>query len=155
MIKPWRFCAVVLSATAAFSLAADESPTPVPGVEIRGPNARPGYPDAFALGYKIAEDSISPDGKYGIIYADNPLLAEREVARNFLVALKPFRVLAVAEAYRYYDREALAVEWTKDSSAALVEVPGKWGPIRLHAIRNTRRTRDAADGPLFADPATA
>ena len=41
MIKPWRFCAVVLSASAAFSLAADESPAPVPDVEIHGPNVRP------------------------------------------------------------------------------------------------------------------
>src|SRR5438128_10445380 len=41
MIKSWRFCAVVLSASAAFSLAADESPAPVPDVEIHGPNVRP------------------------------------------------------------------------------------------------------------------
>src|SRR5437588_13052629 len=41
MIKPWRFCAVVLSASAAFSLAADESPAHVPDVEIHGPNVRP------------------------------------------------------------------------------------------------------------------
>jgi len=105
---------------------------------------RPGYPDAFAFGYKLAEDSISPDGKYGVIYADNPLLAEREVARNFLVALKPFRVLALTEAYRYYDREALTVEWTKDGSAALVEVAGKWGPIgfTLFELHDGRVTRE-------------
>src|SRR5438445_10810397 len=41
MIKPWRFCAVVLPASAAFSLAADKSPAPVPDVEIHGPNVRP------------------------------------------------------------------------------------------------------------------
>src|SRR5437879_949873 len=67
MIKPWRFCAVVLSASTAFSLAADESPGPVPDVEIRGTNVRPGYPDAFALGYRLVDDSISPDGKYAVI----------------------------------------------------------------------------------------
>ena len=41
MIKPRRFCAVVLSASAAFSLAADEFPALVPDVEIHGPNVRP------------------------------------------------------------------------------------------------------------------
>ena len=41
MIKPWRFCAVVLSASAAFSLAAVKSPAPVPDIEIHGPNVLP------------------------------------------------------------------------------------------------------------------
>ena len=48
MIKPWRFCAVVLSASAAFSLAADEFPALVPDVEIHGPNVRPEQNDAAA-----------------------------------------------------------------------------------------------------------
>jgi hypothetical protein len=142
----WRkLFGFVFVAVATFSIAADESSTPAPDVEIHGPNVRAGYPDAFALGYKLANDSISLAGKYGVIYADNPLLVEREVACNFLVALKPFCVLAVTEAYRYYDREALAVEWTKDSSAALVDVAGKWGSIgftlfELHDGRVTRQT---------------
>ena len=67
MIKPWRFCAVVLSASAAFSLAADESPAPVPDVEIHGPNVRPEQNDAAAqynlgiyyeYGRGVAEDSV-------------------------------------------------------------------------------------------------
>ncbi len=69
MIKPWRFCAVVLSASAAFSLAADEFPAPVPDVDIHGPNVRPeqNYVDAqFNLGFcyeygeGVAEDSDEP-----------------------------------------------------------------------------------------------
>jgi hypothetical protein len=142
-MTPRRLFTVILLASAAVSTAADDSPTPTPKIEIRGPNVRPGYPDAFALGYKLAEDSVSPDGKYGVIYADNPLLAERKVACNFLVALKPFRILGVTEAYRYYDREGLDVGWTKDSSAALVEVPGKWGSIgfTLFELQDGRVTR--------------
>ncbi len=67
MIKPWRFCAVVLSASAAFSLAADESPAPVPDVEIHGPNVRPeqNYAAAqynlgfcYAHGDGVAEDLV-------------------------------------------------------------------------------------------------
>jgi hypothetical protein len=142
-MKPRRLWTFVWLTSAAFSSAADESPTPVPDIEIHGPNVRPGYPDAFALGYKIAENSISPDGKYGVIYANASVLVEREVARNFLVALKPFRVLALTEAYRYYNKEGIFVEWTKDSSAALVEVSGKWGPIgfTLFELRDGRVTR--------------
>jgi hypothetical protein len=48
MIKPWRFCAVVLSASAVFSLGADGTPAPVPDVEIHGPNVRPEQNDAEA-----------------------------------------------------------------------------------------------------------
>ena len=67
MIKPWRFYAVVLSASAAFSLAADESPAPVPDVEIHGPNVRPeqNYAAAqynlgfcYAHGDGVAEDLV-------------------------------------------------------------------------------------------------
>jgi hypothetical protein len=142
MVKPRRLCAVVLSASAAFSFAADESPTPVPEVEIRGPNVRPGYPDAFAMGYKLAEDSVSPDGKYGVIYCNDPDIVT-EGARNFLVALKPFRILAVVDEFSYRDRAELKIEWTKESSAALVEVAGKWGPIgfTLFELRDGRVTR--------------
>jgi TPR repeat protein len=67
MIKPSRFCAVVLSASAAFSLAADEFPAPVPDVEIHEPNVRPeqNYAAAqfnlgfcYAHGPGVAEDSV-------------------------------------------------------------------------------------------------
>ena len=69
MIKPWRFCAVVLSASAAFSLAADEFPAPVPDVDIYGPNVRPeqNYAAAqsnlgfcYEYGEGVAEDSDEP-----------------------------------------------------------------------------------------------
>jgi len=145
MMKLQRLCTVILLASAAFSRAADESPTPAPQAEIQGANVRPGYPDAFAFGYKLAEDSVSPDGKYGLIYCDDPSIVERDAGRNFLVTLNPFRILAVVDAYRYYDREDVDVEWAKDSSVALVGVPGKWGPIgftlfEFHDGRVTRQT---------------
>ncbi|MGC1321032.1 MAG: hypothetical protein WA849_02515 [Candidatus Udaeobacter sp.] len=142
MMKPRRLWTFVWLASAAFSSASDESPAPVPNVEIHGPNARPGFPDAFAFGYKLANDSISPDDKYGVIYADSTLIVD-EVMRNFLVALKPFRILALADAYNYYNREGMTVEWTKDSSAVFVQVEGKWGPLgfTLFEMRDGRVTR--------------
>jgi hypothetical protein len=129
MMTPRRLFTVILLASAAFSTAADESPAPVPNVEILGPNARPGFPDAFAFGYHVADDSISPDGKYAVI---SPSLhrISYEVARDFLVALKPFRFLAVNEAETPNDiRNTTFVEWAKDNSAVVISVDGKWGPV--------------------------
>ena len=67
MIKPWRFCAVVLSASAAFSLAADEFPALVPDVEIHGPNVRP------EQNYAAAQSNL------GFCYAHGPGVAEDSV----------------------------------------------------------------------------
>jgi hypothetical protein len=126
-MKPRRLLIVVWLASAAFSLAEDESPAP--DVEIHGPNVRPGYPDAFAVGYHVADDSISPDGKYAIISPDLHRISY-EVARDFLVALKPFRFVAVNKAETPYDiRNTTFVEWIKDNSAVVISVEGKWGPV--------------------------
>jgi hypothetical protein len=142
MMIPRRLFTVILLASAAFSIAAEDSPAPASKIEIRGPNVRPGYPDAFALGYRLAENSVSPDGKYGVIYCNDPDIVT-EGARNFLVALKPFRILAVVDEFSYRDRTELKTEWTKDSSAAVVEVAGKWGPIgfTLFELPDGRVTR--------------
>ena len=128
-MKPRWLWTFVWLASAAFSSAADESPAPVPDIEIHGPNIRPGYPDAFALGYKLADNSISPDGKYAFI-SPNLHRVGYEVARDFLVALKPFRIVAVNEPQTSYDiRNRTFVEWAKDNSAVVVTVQGKWGPV--------------------------
>jgi len=82
MMKPRWLWTFVWFTSAAFSSAADESPAPVPDIEIHGPNVRPGFPDAFALAYKLADDSISPDGKYGLI-SPNLHRISYEVARDF------------------------------------------------------------------------
>jgi hypothetical protein len=129
MMTPQPLFTVILLASAAFSGAADKSPTPAPEIEIHGPNVRPGYPDAFALGYKLADDSISPNGKYAVI-SPNLHRISYEVARDFLVALKPFRFVAVNEADTPYDiRNTTFVKWTTDNSAVVISVEGKWGPI--------------------------
>jgi hypothetical protein len=128
-MKPRRLWTLVWLASAAFLLAVDESPAPVPEIEIHGPNVRPGYPDAFAFGYHVADDSISPDGKYAVI-SPNLHRVGYEVARDFLVELKPLRFLAINEAETSYDiRNTTFVEWAKDSSAVVVSVEGKWGPV--------------------------
>jgi len=157
-MKPRRLWTLVWLASAAFSSAADESPAPVPDVEIRGPNVRPGYPDAFALAYHVADDSISPDGKYAVI-SPNLHRVGYEVARDFLVALKPFRFLAVNEAETSYDiRNTTFVEWAKDNSAVVVTVQGKWGPVaftlfELQDGRVKRQTNLFAEIVRLLEPA--
>ena len=121
---------------------------------VGGVSVVPGYPDAFAFGYQVADDSLSPDGKYGVIYADATWIDE-SIASNFLVALNPFRILAVNEGAAYYtynahSRRQIEVEWVKDNSAVLVGVYGKWGllGLNLFELRDghvTRRTN------LFAE----
>jgi hypothetical protein len=149
---------VVLLAGVACLLAADESPAPVPDIEIHGPNVRPGYPDAFALGYKLADDSISPDGKYAVI-SPNLHRISYELARDFLVALKPFRFVAVNEAETPYDiRNTTFVEWAKDNSAVVISVEGKWGPVgftlfELQDGRVKRQTNLYAEIVRLLEPA--
>jgi hypothetical protein len=150
--------AVILVANCLVASAADESPAPAPKVEIRGPNVRPGYPDAFALGYRVADDSISPDGKYGVI-SPNVHRISYEVARDFLVALKPLRFLAVNEAETSYDiRNTTFVEWAKDNSTVVVSVEGKWGPVgftlfELQDGRVKRQTNLYAEIARLLEPA--
>jgi hypothetical protein len=142
-MKPRRLWTFVWLTSAAFSSAADESPAPVPDIEIHGPNVRPGYPDAFALGYKLTDDSISPGGEYAFI-SPNLHRIDYEVGRDFLVALKPLRFLAVNEAETPYGiRNTTIVEWAKDNSAVVVTVQGKWGPVgfTLFELRDGRVKR--------------
>jgi hypothetical protein len=149
---------VVLLAGVRCLLAADESPAPVPHIEIHGPNVRPGYPDAFPLGYKLADDSMSPDGKYAVI-SPNLHRISYELARDFLVALKPFRFVAVNEAETPYDiRNTTFVEWAKDNSAVVVTVEGKWGPVgftlfELQDGRVKRQTNLYAEIVRLLEPA--
>jgi hypothetical protein len=158
MMTPRRLFTVILLASAAFSTAADESPAPVPNVEILGPNARPGFPDAFAFGYHVADDSISPDRKYAVI-SPNLHRISYEVARDFLVALKPFRFLAVNEAETPNDiRNTTFVEWAKDNSAVVISVEGKWGPVgftlfELQDGRVKRQTNLYAEIVRLLEPA--
>ena len=90
MIKPWRFCAVVLSASAAFSLAADEFPAPVPDVDIHGPNVRPeqNYVDAqFNLGMCYEEaDAGTEDWAEVYKWLSLAAMQGHEGAKKFMTA---------------------------------------------------------------------
>jgi hypothetical protein len=150
------FRGVKFSLPVAFSLvfgalscgfAQESSDKPATVVEIRGPNVRPGLPDAFSLGYELYPNTVSSDGKFGVIFADarRGYISEL-IARNFLVALNPFRILAPNESFAYFGPHGgreMVVEWTRDSSAALVLLGWKWGTIgaTLFELRDGRVTR--------------
>ena len=127
--------------------AQDETRKETPQVEIRGPCVRPGMPDAFALAYEVEPDSVSPDGRFGVIFPNPRSGYENDViGRNFLVALKPFRILAANEGFAYFGphgNRQMAVEWTKDGAAALVVIAAKWGTVSatLFELREGRVTR--------------
>lgn len=107
-------------------------------------HARRGLPDAFALAYELDADSISPDGRFGVIVPNAKSGFENaEIARDFLVALKPFQILAGNKGSYYRGANGMAVDWTRDSSAALVTLAGRWGTISatLFELRDGRVTR--------------
>jgi hypothetical protein len=111
-----------------------------------GPMFFPGYPDAYALGYEVHPDSISPNGKYGILYCANRSMVEYEqsVLADYLVSLKPFQIVAALEGDVYFagkNRSDLSVAWTENSTAGLVTVESRWGPGSVDLI-------EIADGKL-------
>lgn len=97
--------------------------------QTTNPAADPAKP---ASSYLIAKNSASPDGRYAIAY---PKGSEDDSvqSKNYLVALKPFRVLAVlagdglsAESQRL----SLEAAWTADSSELIATTKhDKWDMI--------------------------
>jgi hypothetical protein len=125
-------------------------------VEIHAPGVHPGYPDFFNLEYMLNPDSISPDGNFGVIHATHTAVNGDSLGmvQDFLAALHPFRIIGLIEAdMPYFDGEnhsGMSVAWSADSSTALVQIDGKWGPrsehlIELHNGRIARQTDLAAE----------
>jgi hypothetical protein len=111
-----------------------------------GPMLFPGYPDAYALGYQVHPDSVAPNGKYGVLYCANRRMVSyrQSVLADYLVSLKPFRIMAALEGDVYFagkNRSDLSVAWTDDSTSGLVTVEGRWGPGSVDLI-------EIADGKL-------
>jgi hypothetical protein len=94
-----------------------------------------GLPPNYADTYLIAEETLSPDGAMAVIY---PRRAAAEASnyenlKNYLVALKPFRMLAKIETQMPYfegrnHSAGFLAQWSPDSSVALVINTRRWGP---------------------------
>jgi hypothetical protein len=104
-----------------------------PNVEFHGPNVRPGYPDTFSLDYILEKDTLSPNGKFGFIYPDEAIYeTDESLARNFIVTLEPPQILALLDVgspeFENKSHGGHSIEWSSDSSVALVTLESKWGP---------------------------
>jgi hypothetical protein len=90
-----------------------------------------GLPASYAKNYLVARSTMSPDKKFAVIY---PTLdfSESKDAKDMLVALKPFSVLArlPAEDLYFQNRShgGISANWAKDGSVALIILDSKWGP---------------------------
>ena len=117
-----------------------------------------GLPDNYAKNYLVAQNTLSPDKKFAVIY---PTMEAEEAAneanhperiKNYLVGLQPFAVIKPLDTkWPYFQNEShggLSAEWSTDNSLALVTLGGKWGPqdvflVEFHAGKLSRMTNIA------------
>jgi hypothetical protein len=90
-----------------------------------------GLPESYAKNYLVAQYTISPDKKFAVIY---PTLdfSESKEAKDFLVALDPFSLLAALPTddpyFQNKSHGGISAQWSKDDSVALIKLESKWGP---------------------------
>ena len=96
-----------------------------------------GLPGEYAKNYLVLKSSVSPGEKFALIYPTREF-SESTEAKNFLVALNPFRVLATLPTDEpYFDNKnhsALGAEWSEDGSTALITLDSKWGPADIWLV---------------------
>jgi hypothetical protein len=102
-------------------------------VDFHGPDVRPGYPDQFHLHFVFPKNTLSPNGKYGVIFPDRTLgETENDSLHNFVVLLEPSQILTelATESPEFEGKShgGYEVEWTADSSVMLITLEAKWGP---------------------------
>ena len=90
-----------------------------------------GLPENYAKNYLVARHTMSRDKKFAVIY---PTLdfSESKDAKDFLVALKPFRVLATLPTddpyFQNRSHGGISAQWSEDNNVALIKLESKWGP---------------------------
>ena len=119
------------------------------GAAEEGEDSAEGLPENYAKNYFIAKSTMSPDKKFAVIY---PTLdfSESKEAKDFLVALEPFRVLgALPTENPYFEHRShggLTAQWSKDASVALIKLESKWGPGDVFVVEMSdgkiKRTTD-------------
>lgn len=97
-----------------------------------------GLPREYA-DYIIAAKTLSPDKKFAVIYPklalcddDEKKDAKGDRCKDYLVALKPFRILCPLDTksphFQNRSQTGLSADWSHDSSVVLVILASKWGP---------------------------
>src|SRR6266404_7063532 len=91
--------------------------------EEAGEDSAAGLPDTYAKNYLVARSTMSPDKNFVVIYPTVDFSDSKE-AKDFLVALKPFRILApLPTKFPYFQHEShggIGADWLNDGSAALI-----------------------------------
>jgi hypothetical protein len=99
-----------------------------------------GLPENYAKNYLVARHTMSPDKKFAVIY---PTLdfSDSKDAKDFLVALKPFRVLAALPTddpyFQNRSHGGISAQWSEDDSVALIKLESKWGPGDVFVVELT------------------
>ena len=134
-----RICLLLFAALYSLNVAiAETAEDEGVRIDFRGSAPRPGYPDAFQLGYVLLKRMISPNNRYALVFP-NQLLAE---SPDFIVDIKDSRVIGFAPTDEPYfqgkNHGSLSVSWSPDSAAVLIENGGRWSPndLLLFEFRN-------------------
>jgi hypothetical protein len=94
-------------------------------------------PKEYAAKYLLAAHTLSPDKKIGIIYPKADLCDQgsEKDCKDFLVQLKPFKVLATIETesphFQNKNYGGIDADWANNKSAVVVTVESKWGPADI------------------------
>jgi hypothetical protein len=90
------------------------------------------YAEDLPKGYIIAEESASPDGRYGVTVPQMDELENDPSAHNSVVDLKSGKALGAIKANTGWDHmnhtDIMPAQWSPDSSLVLWYVDGKWFP---------------------------
>lgn len=103
----------------------------VAGAADKKEDSSAGLPPDHAKNYLVARNTMSPDEKFAVIY---PTLdfSESKDAKDFLVALDPFRVLGALPAEEPYFQNkshgGISAQWSKENDVVLITLESKWGP---------------------------
>ena len=96
-----------------------------------------GLPDAYAKKYLVSRDTMSRNEKFAVIYPTLEL-AESKEAKDFLVALDPFEVLAPLPTDEPYfqnkNHGGISAQWSKDDDVTLIKLESKWGPADVFVV---------------------
>jgi len=125
-------------------------PPPVPEEEAESEtDSSTGLPEKYAKNYLIARSTISPDKKFAVIYPTDDYYQSADNAKDYVVALQPFRILGALQAeepyFQHQSHGGISAEWSDDSSVALITLDGKWGPrdvflVEFHNGKPSRMT---------------
>jgi len=90
----------------------------------------------FYKDYRVLSESVSPNGKYGIMYPNPSAMRRLDKEQGiFLISLKPFKVLTVIPgALIQRAGYSYQVNWAPDSSAVTFMADRYWGPGEVYLV---------------------